>query len=411
MINKKSKLIKLSFIIVAIIVALTSIYLFLTNIPVAYAMELDGNEYDQVFLKNIDGLAKDNYGTDIDLVAEKELLYDLNLNKLGYIYDFTVNNEHGYAIVINYTGEFEMAEVFFDAVNPYTINGQAIRVYVTNMTYLYYDNQNYYLAKNDMLIDSESLKELKEMALYGSYDDFTYDNETISFTSKSEDTKDLAKRHPYLSDSIKLSNGCAAITGANLIQYWDRYCPELIPNYTPGSELMSYYLYKGESTETDKVMVDLYNDMGTNTEASGTSISQFKSGFEKYIKRNGSYILTYSYCISSGKLDYNLAKSYINSGEPIVLFLSTFNIITLNSGDNSNDISYTFSKYKHTMAAFGYKDITYTLTNGTQRNDKYLAVATGVREFAKGYFNISYKTNIDEALAIKINWGAKNEEV
>ncbi len=403
MINKKSKLIKLSFIIVAIIVALTSIYLFLTNIPVAYAMELDGNEYDQVFLKNIDGLAKDNYGTDIDLVAEKELLYDLNLNKLGYIYDFTVNNEHGYAIVINYTGEFEMAEVFFDAVNPYAISGQAIRVYVTNMTYLYYDNQNYYLAKNDMLIDSESLKELKEMALYGSYDDFTYDNETISFTSKSEDAKDLAKRHPYLSDSIKLSNGCAAITGANLIQYWDRYCPELIPNYTPGSELMSYYLYKGESTETDKVMVDLYNDMGTNTEASGTSISQFKSGFEKYIKRNGSYILTYSYCISSGKFDYNLAKSYINSGEPIVLFLSTFNIITLNSGDNSNDISYTFSKYKHTMAAFGYKDITYTLTNGTQRNDKYLAVATGVREFAKGYFNISYKTNIDEALAIKIN--------
>lgn len=411
MINKKSKLIKLSFIIVAIIVALTSIYLFLTNIPVAYAMELDGNEYDQVFLKNIDGLAKDNYGTDIDLVAEKELLYDLNLNKLGYIYDFTVNNEHGYAIVINYTGEFEMAEVFFDAVNPYAISGQAIRVYVTNMTYLYYDNQNYYLAKNDMLIDSESLKELKEMALYGGYDDFTYDNETISFTSKSEDAKDLAKRHPYLSDSIKLSNGCAAITGANLIQYWDRYCPELIPNYTPGSELMSYYLYKGESTETDKVMVDLYNDMGTNTEASGTSISQFKSGFEKYIKRNGSYILTYSYCISSGKFDYNLAKSYINSGEPIVLFLSTFNIITLNSGDNSNDISYTFSKYKHTMAAFGYKDITYTLTNGTQRNDKYLAVATGVREFAKGYFNISYKTNIDEALAIKINWGAKNEEV
>ena len=411
MINKKSKLIKLSFIIVAIIVALTSIYLFLTNIPVAYAMELDGNEYDQVFLKNIDGLAKDNYGTDIDLVAEKELLYDLNLNKLGYIYDFTVNNEHGYAIVINYTGEFEMAEVFFDAVNPYAISGQAIRVYVTNMTYLYYDNQNYYLAKNDMLIDSESLKELKEMALYGSYDDFTYDNETISFTSKSEDAKDLAKRHPYLSDSIKLSNGCAAITGANLIQYWDRYCPELIPNYTPGSEIMSYYLYKGESTETDKVMVDLYNDMGTNTEASGTSISQFKSGFEKYIKRNGSYILTYSYCISSGKFDYNLAKSYINSGEPIVLFLSTFIIITLNSGDNSNDISYTFSKYKHTMAAFGYKDITYTLTNGTQRNDKYLAVATGVREFAKGYFNISYKTNIDEALAIKINWGAKNEEV
>ena len=409
MINKKSKLIKLSFIIVAIIVALTSIYLFLTNIPVAYAMELDGNEYDQVFLKNIDGLAKDNYGTDIDLVAEKELLYDLNLNKLGYIYDFTVNNEHGYAIVINYTGEFEMAEVFFD--NPYTISGQAIRVYVTNMTYLYYDNQNYYLAKNDMLIDSESLKELKEMALYGIYDDFTYENETISFTSKSEDAKDLAKRNPCLTDLDSLSNECVAVAGANLIQYWDRFCPNLIPNYTPGNELMGHYIYRGESTETNKLISDLYYDMGTNSNLAGTSIAQFKSGFEKYIKRNGSYILTYSYCISSGKLDYNLAKSYINNGEPIVLFLSGFNIVTLTNADNSNSIRYTLSKYNHAMTAFGYKDITYTLTNGTQRNDKYLAVATGLKEFSKGYFNISYKTNIDEALAIKINWGAKNEEV
>ncbi len=411
MINKKSKLIKLSFIIVAIIVALTSIYLFLTNIPVAYAMELDGNEYDQVFLKNIDGLAKDNYGTDIDLVAEKELLYDLNLNKLGYIYDFTVNNEHGYAIVINYTGEFEMAEVFFDAVNPYTIIGQAIRVYVTNMTYLYYDNQNYYLAKNDMLIDSESLKELKEMALYGIYDDFTYENETISFTSKSEDAKDLAKRNPCLTDLDSFSNECVAVAGANLIQYWDRFCPNLIPNYTPGNELMGHYIYRGESAETNKLISDLYYDMGTNSNLAGTSIAQFKSGFEKYIKRNGSYILTYSYCISSGKLDYNLAKRYIDSGEPIVLFLSGFNIVTLTNGDNSNSIRYTLSKYNHAMTAFGYKDITYTLTNGTQRNDKYLAVATGLKEFSKGYFHISYKTNIDEALAIKINWGAKNEEV
>ncbi len=55
------------------------------------------------------------------------------------------------------------------------------------------------------------------------------------------------------------------------------------------------------------------------------------------------------------------------------------------------------------MTAFGYKDITYTLTNGAQRNDKYLAIASGMIEAPKGYFNISYKTNIDEALAIKIN--------
>ena len=94
-----------------------------------------------------------------------------------------------------------------------------------------------------------------------------------------------------------------------------------------------------------------------------------------------------------------------------MLFLSGFNIITLTNGDNSNSIRYTLSKYNHAMTAFGYKDITYTLTNGAQRNDKYLTIASGMIEAPKGYFNISYKTNIDEALAIKINWGAKNEEV
>lgn len=93
------------------------------------------------------------------------------------------------------------------------------------------------------------------------------------------------------------------------------------------------------------------------------------------------------------------------------MFLSGFNIVELAGGNSSDGIKYTFSKYNHAMTAFGYKDITYTLTNGTKRNDKYLTIASGMIEAPKGYFNISYKTSIDEALAIKINWGAKNEEV
>ena len=46
---------------------------------------------------------------------------------------------------------------------------------------------------------------------------------------------------------------------------------------------MGYYIYKGESAETNKLINDLYYDMGTNSNLAGTSVSQFKSGFEKYI--------------------------------------------------------------------------------------------------------------------------------
>ena len=98
-----------------------------------------------------------------------------------------------------------------------------------------------------------------------------------------------------------------------------------------------------------------------------------------------------------------IAKNYIDNGQPIALFLSMFNVITIKTQNNSDNLSIKISKYNHTMTAFGYKDITYTLTNGTKRNDKYLVVATGIKDLTTGYFNISYKTNIKDAFGVQIN--------
>ena len=53
------------------------------------------------------------------------------------------------------------------------------------------------------------------------------------------------------------------------------------------------------------------------------------------------------------------------------------------------------------MAGFGYKEITYTLSSGAQRIDKYLAVTRGLEGFA-GYLNISSNVTFSSAYSIEI---------
>lgn len=401
--QKKKVLFNFILLVAIIVLALTGIYVVAINAPVAFAMELDGNEYDQVFLENIQVLAKDNYGTDINISAQKELLYDINLQKLGYVYDFSVNEEKGFAIVVCTLGEFEIAELFFNSTNPYRIEDESKRIYVCDMTYLYFAEDNYYFAKTNELVNQELLDSLREVAHFGGYDDLTNESKTINFASKTEDTYQLAKKHPYLIGSDSFPDGCAAVTGANIIQFWDRYKTNLIPNYNPGSSLASYYLYYGKSDTTDKLTSDLFYDMETNSTGVGATVNQFKTGMEKYVKRNGNYQISYNSCMSADSFDYTIAKNYIDNGQPIALFLSMFNVFTIKTQNNSDNLSIKISNYNHTMAAFGYKDITYTLTNGTKRNDKYLAVATGIEDLTTGYFNISYKTNIKDAFGVQIN--------
>ena len=48
------------------------------------------------------------------------------------------------------------------------------------------------------------------------------------------------------------------------------------------------------------------------------------------------------------------------------------------------------------------KEITYRLTNGTMRTDEYVAVASGIGVRKRGYFNINYSTQIDEAYGINV---------
>lgn len=367
----------------------------------ASAMELNNDECDIVFSENVKELAKENYAGVITISATKEPLFDMNLQALGFLYLFSVNAESGYAIVVRINGAFEVAELYFNAVDPYSgANGS--RVYVGNMLYLYYANGDFYLAGEDAPLSEHQVDVVRSIAFYSDGGTITTAYEAVNYVTKSESKYELAKRHPGITHIGGYTNTCAPVAGANIIQYWDRYKTDLIADYTPGTSVGSLYLYKAPSSYTDAVLVQLYYDMETNVYGSGTTITQFKNGLITYCAREN-YTVTYESCMVNNAFSYTTAKQYLAAGKPLSIFLYGFNVVEVLNTDSTDHIYYWLSGAGHIMSAFGYKEITYTLADSTTRLDKYLMVAAGLVVKDRGYLNVQSNLQVDDAYAITVS--------
>lgn len=372
-----------------------------TNI--AYAMNKNGDEYDKVFFENVDKMVSDIYQVKATVIATKEALYDINCAPLGYVYDFTVNEEHGYAILIKNNNGIEMPEVFFDARCPYeNVVENGYRIYAYNMLYLYKTNNDVFFAESNEYVSSEELSQISKHAYYSANEYvFSSSSETITFVSRQENKKELAVRYPALIEIANYSNACAPIAAGGIIQYWDRFYENLIPEYTPYTKIGNSYLYKEASETLNSVVIQLYNDMGTNSIRPGTSVMQFKTGVTAYCTKQG-YSVNFNSCMTNGYFDYEKAKEKIDAGLPVVLFLDKFSVANINSG-NDDAISYLYANGCHVMAGYGYKEINYVLSNNSNRCDRYISVGAGLSIRKRGYFNINYNTQIDDVFSVSIS--------
>lgn len=389
---------------IVVFVAVFCIGVAIGDTQIALAKGFDGDECDEIVINNIEKLAAEHYSTDISFVAKKDPLYDISLTQFGFVYDFVINGESGYAILINTNGVYELSELFFAANNPYSNVGEnEYRVYVQNMTYLSCCNGEFYVAETNEPVDEYAINIIRNYAFYASSEiTITTSSESISFISKQENKKDLAARYPALSEIANYPNACGPIAGAGIIQYWDRFAVNLIPDYTPYTKIGNSYLYKESSDTLNLVVAQLYQDMGTNSIKPGTSIAQFVNGLNTYCSRQG-YSVVYNSCMTNGTFDFAKTKGFIDAGQPLVLFLDTFNIVSISSDDNVDNISYINGVGCHAMAGYGYKEIDYVLSGNTTRSDRYIAVGSGMGVRKRGYFNINYHTQIDDAFSISIS--------
>ena len=364
-----------------------------TVISTASALSVD--KCDEVFAQALsEFMADEGYGSQT-IAADKQIVYDMGLEELGVLYTFTAGGEDGYAVVVDSTEGCTLSECFFGAENPYS-GVEGTKVYAGPMIYLGYEDGEYTLGGE--ALSDEEVADIADTA-YAASGSFTTSSETVYYTYRSYDGYSIVSRPPRYIE-VGLESACAPIAGGNIVGYYDRYCTNLIPNFTPGVSVGNgLYMYFSQSDEVDAMIFDLYDDMGTTS--IGTTYDQFISRMQTYCIRAG-YTFSYSDCMSGGSLNYSYVKSEIDAGRPIALFVSQYTVSSISFHDGYEGYTNLHGTGNHVMAGFGYYDVTFTLTSGEIQHSRFVAVSTGLGRQTNGYFNIDRDTTINDACSINI---------
>ena len=220
----------------------------------------------------------------------------------------------------------------------------------------------------------------------------------ISYTSKTlAKSHSLSLRYPNYDYSPAVGS-CGSIAGGNVIGFYDRYDENLIPNHVSGTLLGNAFLYSPEDSAINQLITTLYEYMGT--EHVGTTEDEFIDGMTRFCTEKGKKI-SFTSCMSSKSFNFTSAQQKMESNLPIVLFLSGYNATILTSEGNTDTVSYLVSTANHIMVGFGYEVYHYSTANGTVTYE-YINVSTGLSTGTRRLFDIHYKTQINDALAVNI---------
>ena len=229
----------------------------------------------------------------------------------------------------------------------------------------------------------------------------TYAGETIYYTSRVivDDAKTDGGA-PAFVGTTGISNACGAIAGAEIVAFYDKYYPNLIPGWD------SYYPATGKyrtqnTTYISPMMVELYHLMQTNVAGEGVSESEFKTGLQQYFTNHG-YTASFSSVKSGSTLNYSACKTAVDSNKVIVLFITPGNVYDIAEFANYDSVaSYTIGG-NHIMIAYGYFQVKYYNSTGLFRTDTYLEVATGSSAPTRAYFRID-SSNLEAAYVVNVN--------
>jgi len=196
-------------------------------------------------------------------------------------------------------------------------------------------------------------------------------------------------------------NSCAPMAGSIVLGYYDYEFPNLIPEIQTCVLYEGKYRYTGLKPQVVDAKEKLYDYMGTNTEAPGTSLTQFKNGFKRYVNEAG-YGIQYNTCGST--LNVNTLINYLNAGQPVVLFVGGYDYfpeVGMYFGENRFEFLGRSSTNGHVVVAFGYRQYKFYTNGVLTQTENFISIAFG--DGSQGFLSLtSSATVIDAALAINI---------
>ena len=225
-------------------------------------------------------------------------------------------------------------------------------------------------------------------------------NVTVTYDSLTKTYTNIDILLPNYSSAYG-TNGCTPTAGNVVTTYYDYYYPNLLPDYDPTYTYNNKIYWQTQNETTNNMQVELYNLMGTNTEAAGTSVAQFKTGMTSYYNSHG-YNISYNNVTNS--ITSANAINWFNQEKPIILFLTSYDfypITGFNQGENETTmIGYTETA-GHAVVACAYFEYTYYTNNEVTRLDRWLYVVFGNGNY--GYLTINDTSYIEEAYTFDIS--------
>lgn len=346
-------------------------------------------------------------------------LFDENFERTGWSYDFTLNEQKGYAllssVIINSNSMYEVEEFSLGKNSPFA-ECKGIPVYITKGVYIDFHNDRFVDLAEKTIVAEEDILMLSQRG-FGYSGDETNENEDLSYSGGGEavNTTELIEYDHKTVDEYSIngnlpnyygqvgSSNCANVAGAVTLGYYDRMFENLIPDYKTYTKLGSVIKYRGQSAEIEACMDTLYQLMGTDVNQIGTTYSGFQNGMQQYVSAQG-YTYNYESVLSLGALDLNKFALAVENGKPVALFLPEYTIVQNIVENENSDLLYAVHiQVSHVTIACGYKVERYYNANGIMIDERtYLKVASGFFDYGIAYLSIDDST-VDHAIEVTIS--------
>lgn len=227
-------------------------------------------------------------------------------------------------------------------------------------------------------------------------------SETIPCTSINETETVTQYRMPLYTATGDLTNCCGAVAGSIIVGFYDRYYPDLIPNWTP---YFSNNMYKyADTTYVPAVMEELYVLMRTNVDDVGVSQYDCRDGLQEYFNDRGRN-LSYSSIETSSQFNYQLYKQAIQANKPVLMFCTELTISFLVYSNSQSAAVFTHQDISgaHIIVGYGYTTVNYYNGDTIFRSEEYLLVSTGRDGFTDAYVNISSTDWLVDGYAVTVS--------
>ena len=244
------------------------------------------------------------------------------------------------------------------------------------------------------------------------YYDYAGDNGEVSVDDSYDvyydelvDTSIALANVPSMKNLLSLPNACAAVTGFSVVTFYDRYYPELIPDYEPGilaSNGIYVYYPDRNLAATSAVFSSLHTLMGSSD---GTTSAEFRNGLDDYaesVGRNATYQSMYS---TSRTVNLTTLASAVDQNKVGVIMCSAYNFVSSIipvTEENKVAIAKNNSTVGHMMMVYGYRVLEYYADGALFRTDTFLYVTSSYSSGIKGYILLNDDLDIDEAYVVTI---------